>query len=202
VREYSFLTPASEKRGGDIVKHAFGGQHRYHKIEAGRILIWVGFTSKHETAARPAYGFPALLDTGLNGFVAMKTEQFVNWTGLAGPAGQLPPPTNYRSLNQALVRNDQGPSCETRRDIRIPVVPVRLWLFRNVPGQSDPNLDDAVALDVDGVMIYPPEIGDAPSTPTLGLQTLQANKLKLVVDGQRDRVGLGRGLIGPWTWWF
>lgn len=150
---------------------------------------------------KPRYRFPAFLDTGLNDFFAMREDQFINWSGCGRDMQpRLPAPSEYRVLKNALVRSKENASgFQFRQAYQIPVLPFRVWIFRNLPGKNEADPEKAVPLDVDGVTVYPSEVGSAPVTPTLGLATLEANRLRLVVAGRRSRVSLSRGLVWPFS---
>ena len=59
---------------------------------------------------------------------------------------------------------------------------------RNVPGRAALRGDSYPLEMPQGISVY--EEGDAPRSPLIGLGTIVANKLVLVIDGDRRRVTL------------
>jgi hypothetical protein len=66
-------------------------------------------------------------------------------------------------------------------------------IHRNAPGRLE-RTGRTYRLEMpQGVSVFPDGSADAPCLPLLGLRTIIANKLRLVIDGTRRDVTLSRG---------
>jgi hypothetical protein len=83
------------------------------------------------------------------------------------------------------------------RGNRIPLHAARLWLHPNVRGTGEVAERDPHQLAVkEGIAIYPDDIG--PRLPLLGLRAFTLNRLRCVVDGDRQYVTVRTALP---RWW-
>ena len=131
-----------------------------HQVWKNQAVIWISFAE----SLRP---FPAILDTGHSHNLSIAGRHMKQWgrsdakqIGHARIAGHLVP--RYGS---------------------------DLVVHRNLPGTR--QLSGTHRLEMDGgFVVVPDELPIAPRLPLLGIQTLRANKLRLLIDGKRWQVTL------------
>jgi hypothetical protein len=119
--------------------------------------------------------FPAVLDTGNNHNLSIRSEQLVRWAGIQPQA-----------LKQIGAMRERGQ--------RVPLHAAAAWLHGNVPEKRVSSDREPHLLNLrEGIAIYPDDVG--PRLPVLGLRALTQNGLHLIIDPERLRVDLRtRGL--------
>jgi hypothetical protein len=109
---------------------------------------------------------PAILDTGHGHNLSIGQGQLQRWSG-----------ASLKRIGELQIAH--RPVVQYAADVR---------LHRNVPGLGVLR-GDTYALDMpQGISVF--EDRDAPRLPLIGLRTIIANKLRLVVDGDRQHVTL------------
>jgi hypothetical protein len=192
-----------EGRGGAELAHIYEKQQVELKMAAHRISICVNLTVKDKTETNKTFYFPAILDTGHNGFFAMRSEHLQEWVNLdEKPATEV----SRITIRNAVIDHSKLPSHQASHNASsgvqlhpkytIPVHNYKVWIFSNKPHTTEVDLDRVTPLSVDGVAVYPPEVINAPSIPILGIKALQSNHLLLAVDGKHRLVTLTRRR--PW----
>jgi hypothetical protein len=128
-----------------------------------------------DKSSRP---FPAILDTGLNQPFALTEGHLERWLGLR--VAQLPVWGHTVFEGQ-----------------KIPVREAKIAIHSNVPGKTAIRGGKSYVLkNSETVIVFPP--GPYPRLPILGLRSLVASNLRLVIDGQRKLVHLQQGGLLSW----
>ena len=141
-------------------------------VVSDQIVLWVsiarmGVSELPTNASR----FPAVLDIGFNHSFLIQQEHLVRWAGFD--------PRHFRTIGSLPVRG---------RDV--PLFNANVWLHRNMPEMRDEFADQPpYCLELDrGIAVCPPEMGDYPRLPLLGLRAIRWGKLHVAVDGERCHV--------------
>jgi hypothetical protein len=133
-------------------------------VYRNQIIVWVSLGD----VLRP---FPSILDTGHSHNFSITERQLARWSGAKlERIGEL-------EISRERVVQYAG-------DLRI---------HRNVPGKATLRGDSHPLETPQGISVLPEDHEAAPRLPLLGIRTLIANKLKLVIDGKRREVTLRTG---------
>lgn len=111
--------------------------------------------------------FPAVLDTGHGHNLSLSERHLTRWSG-----------PKLKLIGELVMNNKQALQYEA-------IVQVH----RNVPGKADLRGDTFPLEMPQGITVLP----EGPRLPLLGLRAVVANKLKLFIDGDRQRVTLKKG---------
>ncbi len=140
------------------------------EVKPYQIVVMVSITAKNITELDPGVPrIPAILDTGHNHNFAIRREPFDLWVKLNEP-------------ERAQIRVG---------GVRVPLLPANVWIYPNRPGTRESAVRPPFKLELrEGIAVYPPEVSNPASLPTLGLRGIVRNGLKLVIDGNRREVTL------------
>ncbi len=109
---------------------------------------------------------PAILDTGHGHNLSIGEGQFRRWSG-----------ASLRRIGELEIGHQ-----------RVVQYAAAVRVHRNVAGRAELRGDSYPLEMPQGISVF--EEGDAPRLPLIGLRTIVANKLKLVIDGYRRQVTL------------
>jgi len=109
---------------------------------------------------------PAILDTGHGHNLSIREGQLKRWSG-----------ASLKRIGELEIGHQQ--IVQYAADVRV---------HRNVPGRAALRGDSYPLEMPQGISVF--EEGDAPRLPLIGLRTSVANKLVIVIDGDRRRVTL------------
>lgn len=109
---------------------------------------------------------PAILDTGHGHNLSIGEGQLARWSGAV-----------LRRIGELEIGHS-----------RVVQYAAEVRIHRNIPGRADLRGDSFLLEMPQGISVMAD--GDAPRLPLLGLRTIVANKLRLIVDGRRRRVTL------------
>ena len=113
--------------------------------------------------------FPAILDTGTNHNLSVRTEHFERWARL-----------RLRQRGKVRIQGDD-----------VPLVAGSVWIHPNRPGTHRLTEGQAIRLEMrDGLIVYPETAPNPARLPILGLRALVRNHLKLIIDGRHREVTL------------
>jgi len=149
-------------------------------IRADQIILWVSISLPGESDLLGARRFPAVLDTGFTHTLLIPEGQLVAWAGLRRE--QLARIDSFRTGGYTLPLHDAD----------VCIHPNRRGTRDEFTGQAPFRLELA-----DGIGIWPSTVAGARRLPLLGLRAIRHAGLRVVVDGQRRRVWLGK----PWRFW-
>jgi hypothetical protein len=150
---------------------AFVGEEMV-RVKAYEIIVWVSLGPRGILEGQSLARFPAILDIAHTRNFSIQQDQLARWTRLS--LSQLPIVGAVRQQGR-----------------RLPLHAANLWLHPNKPGQRDQwaNRPPYRLRLPEGLAIYP--AGEQfPRLPLLGLRLIARNKLRLTVDGERQRVSL------------
>lgn len=118
-----------------------------------------------------ALRFPAVLDPGFTHSFLIQQDHLLRWAGFD--------PRHFRTTGSLPVRGRT-----------VPLLNANIWLHRNQPGQRDEfSAQPPYCVELDqGIAVCPPEMGDYPRLPLLGLRAIRFGNLHVAIDGQRCHV--------------
>ena len=159
-------------------------QGRRIAVVSDQIIVWVSI-ARMGTPGLPdnALRFPTVLDPGFNHSFLIQQDHLLRWAGFD--------PTHFRTTGSLPVRGRN-----------VPLLNSNIWLHRNQPGQRDVFSDQpphCVELDR-GIAVCPPEMGDYPRLPLLGLRAIRFGNLHIAIDGQNRHVTIRTGRKF-WPFW-
>jgi hypothetical protein len=131
-----------------------------YQVWQNQAIIWVSFAE----TLRP---FPAILDTGHSHNLSIASRHMEQW----GPA-------DAKQIGHAKIAGHLVPRYASD-----------LFVHRNRPGTRQLSGTHRLKMD-GGFAVVPDELPIAPRLPLLGIQTIRANKLRLMIDGKRWQVTL------------
>jgi hypothetical protein len=135
-------------------------QGEVYQIWKNQAIVWVSF-------AETLTPFPAILDTGHSHNLSIARRHVKLWG-----------PSHVKQIGHAKIAGHVVPRYSSD-----------LFLHRNLPGTR--QLSGIHKLKMDGgFAVVPDELPIAPRLPLLGINTIIANKLRLLIDGERRNVTL------------
>ena len=131
-----------------------------YQVWKNQAIIWVSF-------AETLVPFPAILDTGHSHNLSIARRHMELWGG-----------SDAKQIGHAQIAGHLVPRYASD-----------LFVHRNLSGTR--QLSGMHRLKMDGgFAVVPDELPIAPRLPLLGIQTIRANKLRLLIDGNRWQVTL------------
>lgn len=120
--------------------------------------------------------FPAILDTGTNHNLSIRSEHFERWA-------KLP----LRKRGKVRIQGAE-----------VPLLAGTVWIHPNRRGTRDLAERQAMRLEMhEGLIVFPENAPNPARLPILGLRALVRNRLKLIIDGKRREVTLKKS-----AWFF
>jgi hypothetical protein len=131
-----------------------------YQVWKNQAIIWISF-------AETLPPFPAILDTGHSHNLSIARRQMRRWGSLG-----------VKQIGHAKIAGCLVPRYQSD-----------LFVHRNIPRTH--HLSGTYALKMDGgIVVVPDELPIAPRLPLLGIQSIIANKLRLLINGERQQVTL------------
>ena len=135
-------------------------QGEVYQVWKNQAIIWVSLAETQKP-------FPAILDTGHSHNLSIARRQLEAWGAL-----------DLKQIGQAKIAGHVVPRYSSD-----------LFVHRNLPGTRQLSGTHRLRMD-GGFAVVPDELPIAPRLPLLGIQTIIANKLCLLIDGEQRQVTL------------
>jgi hypothetical protein len=131
------------------------------QVWSNQIIVWVSIGD-------PSRPLPAILDTGHSHNFAISRSQLQRWSG-----------ASLSQIGEAKVGKEA-----------VPQFSAELRIHRNIPKRHELRGDSYRLETTQGISVIPDESPLVPRLPLLGLRSILANDLSLVIDGRRNQVSL------------
>jgi len=135
-------------------------QGEVYQVWKNQTIIWVSFAETQKH-------FPAILDTGHSHNLSVARRQLGEWG-----------PLDLKQIGQAKIAGHVVPRYSSD-----------LFVHRNLPGTRQLSGTHRLRMD-GGFAVVPDDLPIAPRLPLLGIHIIIADKLRLLIDGERRQVTL------------
>jgi hypothetical protein len=156
-------------------------------IKHHQIIVWISITLAHlPELSLPCQRIPAVLDIGFNDYLLLREDHLSKWAQVSWQPEIIPP-----SGRLTVYGTD------------VPQFDADLWLHPNVPGFRDQfTTAPPFRLEIGTGMAVCPSSMTQLRLPLVGLSTLQRNRLRLFVNGEKKYISLRTALqpvaTTPW----